>query len=137
MTYDFKQIVNCIFINKQDYKNISDKDKITNFFIINRKFSKQYPKKSEDFNHKYIDKPSSIDEWFNFFSNIRGTPSWYWDDKNRKKNLKEKSENKKKYEILREREELSENDIDFLNKYYDKELKKELKTILIYSSDIN
>lgn len=82
---DFKDIVNCIFLNKEKYLDISDIDKEKNFFIINRKFSRKYPKISNFFNNNYIDKPSALDKWFIFFKNENKIPYWYWNKKIKKK----------------------------------------------------
>ena len=71
---DFIQIIDRIFINKTNYDEITDEDKIASFFIINRKFGKQYPEVAEKFNHQYVDKASAVDMWFEFFKDTRGIP---------------------------------------------------------------
>ncbi len=78
---DFKEIVNCIFINKNKYWEISDEDKEKNFFIINRKFSRKYPNIADLFNNKNIDKSLALDKWFYFFENQNKIPDWYWGKK--------------------------------------------------------
>jgi hypothetical protein len=124
---DFIEIVNRIFINKKMYKEISEEDKINAFFIINRKFGKQFPEMSRKFNHKNIDKASAIDMWFNFFKNERKIPEWYWDPKNRDK--KTKISKKSNYEAIKFREDLDDVDMNYLEKYYEDDLKLEMKKI--------
>jgi hypothetical protein len=124
---DFIEIVNRIFINKKSYKEISDKDKTDAFFKINRKFGKQYPETARQFNHKASDKASAIDMWFDFFKNDHRIPDWYWDPKDRIK--KTKATKKSNYEIIKQREELRDYEMDYLEKYYEKDLKSEMKKI--------
>jgi len=123
----FIQIVDSIFINRDLYQQISDDDKINSFFIINRKFGKQYPKIASKFNHKFIDKASAIDLWYAFFNGSKKIPDWYWDPKDR--NKKSKSLKKSNYDIIQKREELSNNEILFLETYFEDDLKKEFKKL--------
>jgi hypothetical protein len=126
---DFKYIVNCIFINKNKYKEITSKEKESSFFIINRKFSIKYPKIANFFNNKNIDKSLSIDKWFDFFKNYNNIPFWYWSNKKSKTkiNLKQSDLN-----LLKERLNISEHDINFLYKYYNKDIVSYLKKIKKY-----
>jgi len=122
---DFKDIVNSIFINRSRYSKISDEDKEKNFFIINRKFSRNYPKVAQFFNNKSINKCDAVDRWFMLFENERRIPQWYWGNRNKK----QKSNNLSNNQILlmMEKLELPENDVLFLNKYYKEDLDKEIK----------
>jgi len=124
---DFKEIVNRIFYNKDTYNEVTDDDKIASFFIINRKFGKEYPEIAKQFNHKNIDKASAIDMWFDFFKNEHMIPKWYWDPKDRIK--KTKVTKKSNYDIIKLREDMKDVDIDYLEKYYEEDLKKEMKKI--------
>jgi hypothetical protein len=126
---DFKEIVNCIFVNKDKYWEISDEDKESNFFIINRKFSRKYPKIASFLNSKYVDKPTALDRWFLFFKNQHGIPQWYWGNKTIRK---KKNTINKYYTSVMIRENLKEEDIKFLDKYYLDELKNEIKKIKKY-----
>lgn len=130
---DFIEIVNRIFINKSSYKDVSDEDKVNSFFIINRKFGKQYPEIANQFNHKNIDKASAIDMWFEFFKNEYKIPYWYWDPKDRIKKTKENKKNN--YNDIKIREDLKDNDIDYLEKYFEKEIKKEKSKLKSYMED--
>jgi hypothetical protein len=82
---NFIEIIDRIFVNKSAYSEVSDEDKSANFFIINRKFGKEYPEIAHKFNYKNIDKASAIDMWFEHFKNVRVIPKWYWDPKDREK----------------------------------------------------
>lgn len=122
---DFKEIINRIFVNKNTYNEVSDEDKISSFFIINRKFGKQYPKIAKEFNHKNVDKASVIDMWFEYFKNVHIIPQWYW-EKSQEKLKKIKKNN---YDKIKKIYEIKDYDIQFLEKYYEEDLKKELKRI--------
>lgn len=81
--YDFRNIINFMFKDREKYEKVSDEEKTKNFFIINRKFARAYPIHAEFFNKKNIDKPSALDIWYSFchkkrFNNI---PQWYWGKK--------------------------------------------------------
>lgn len=124
---DFIQIVDRILVNRNLYHEVSDEDKVNSFFIINRKFGKQFPKIARKFNHKFVDKASAIDLWYAFFIGSKKIPDWYWDPKNRVK--KTKSSKKGNYDIIQQREELSDDEMKFLEKYYEEDLKKEIKKL--------
>ena len=125
---DWMEIVNRIFVNKEGYSEITDEDKIAAFFKINRKFSKQFPEIANKFNHKNIDKASAIDLWFDHFSNERKIPQWYWDPKD-KVRVTKATKKKSNYTLIKEREDLDAKDMEFLEKYFEDDLKKEMKKI--------
>jgi len=110
---DFIQAVDCIFKNKQNYKKLTDDDKIDNFFMINRKFAIKYYKVAEFFNNKYVDKASSLDLWFNYFQNNIGIPGWYWA---KSTTIKEKDYKipKADKELFMKNEKIDEKEFDFL-----------------------
>ena len=125
---NFKEIVDIIFNNKKNYHLISDKDKIDNFFIINKKFSIKYPKIAKFLNNKNIDKASAIDMWFIHFKNINYIPNWYWVKspiKKDKKNRLTLSDTKK----LIDEFDLSEDELNFLYENYKDDIDFELKLI--------
>jgi hypothetical protein len=124
---DFIEIVDKIFKNKQSYCEISDQDKISAFFKINRKFGKQFPEIASKFNNNFIDKASAIDMWNNFFKNTYGIPSWYWDPKDRVKTTK--ANKKSNYDAIKIREDLDDYDMKYLEKYFEEDLKNEMKKI--------
>lgn len=127
---DFIQIVDSIFVNKQHYKNISDEDKITSFYKINKKFSIKYPDIAKFFNDHNIDKASSIDLWNLKFKKEKNIPSWYWAKSPFNANehkLSIFSESDKR--SLVEEFELSEHEFGFLKDNFSDELDYELKVL--------
>lgn len=75
-------ITNTIFRNKNDWKWVTDQQKETYFFIINRMFCKMYSTKSQLFNIKNIDKVSSMNLWYQFMLN-KSYPKWFWSKSNK------------------------------------------------------
>ena len=49
---DFITLANIIFKDKDKYKYVSDEEKESNFFILNRKFAINYLKQAQFFNNK-------------------------------------------------------------------------------------
>jgi hypothetical protein len=124
---NFIDIINRIFYFKNQYSEVSDEDKVASFFMINRKLGKGCPELAMKFNDKNIDKASAVDMWFEHFKDVNIIPDWYWDPKNRKTNNKSKKLGD--YQLVKERHELSDNDMEFLEKYYEDDLKSEMKKI--------
>jgi len=125
---DFIEIVNRIFVKKNLYNEVRDQDKIDAFFIINRKLGKGFPDFANNFNHKSIDKASAIDLWFEFFKDTYSIPKWYWDAKDRKKSSTNKTtEKEKNYDLVRQRYDLDNFDIEYLKVYFKDDLEKEMK----------
>lgn len=124
----FEEIVDSIFVNKNNYENFSDLDKQNSFYIINKKFYLGYPKISNFLNHKSIDKDSAIDLWNLYLKKINGIPGWYWSKSN-----KDKSDDKKipkaDKELIMEYENLSESEFEFLYKYYQDDIDYEIKLL--------
>lgn len=75
-------ITNTIFRNKNDWEWVTDEQKETYFFIINRMFCKMYSTKSQLFNIKNIDKVSSMNLWYQFMLN-KPYPKWFWSKSNK------------------------------------------------------
>lgn len=124
---NFIDIVNRIFYLKEQYNEVTDEDKITSFFMINRKLGKGHPELAMKFNDKSIDKASAVDLWFEHFKDVNKIPDWYWDPKNRKTTNKSKKIGN--YQMVKERYELSDKDMEFLEKFYEDDLKSEMKKI--------
>lgn len=124
---NFIEIVDRIFVNRNLYHEVTDEDKISSFFIINRKFGKRYPKVAQQFNHKFVDKASAIDMWYELFKNQKGIPQWYWDPKSRVNPIKVNK--KSNYDLIKIREELEDFDMKYLEKFFEDDLKKELKRL--------
>lgn len=124
---DFIQIIDKIFVNRKSYHEITDEDKIASFFIINRKFGKQFPEIAKKFNHLFMDKASAIDMWYKHFEGSYKIPAWYWDPKDRVKPTK--SSKKGNYDYIKKREDLEDFDMKFLEKHFEEELKNEMKKL--------
>lgn len=127
MPYDLKHITDFIFINKSEYENLSHEDKEKFFFIINRKFARKFPKHAKFLNKKSIDKSIALDIWYYFFvkQRINGIPEWYW--------FKQKTNKEKTFLKPEETDffinfyDITEKDINFIEKNYPDELKEEVK----------
>ena len=131
MKIDFMQTVDIIFGNrrsKSDWKKLTNEDKETNFFIINRKFAVKYLKQAQFFNDKSVDKASAMDMWYLFFRNTKGTPYWYWAKSNGPKKEKRKISGPDS-QLLMNRFDLDDNDYDFLYKHHLEDLQHELKKL--------
>lgn len=127
--FDFTQVVRFIFKDKHNYSKLTDKDKETFFFIVNRRFSRMYPKHAQFFNNKEFDRASSMDIWNYFFikKGIIGQPSWF---QFKQPKTKGKSSIKKdEIEYLMEFYDIKENDVEFLIKHHPDDVKEELKKI--------
>lgn len=129
------QIADCIFTkNKAKYNTFSDKDKEEAFYIINKKFYLGNPALSQFFNHKSIDKSTSIDLWFLFFEknpkykNLTTAPGWYWYKSPNTKDKVKKAKNSDK-EMLIEYEGLSEQEFEFLYEHYQEDVDYKIKLL--------
>lgn len=127
MQYDLRHIGDFIFKQKEQYKKLTDEDKEKFFFIMNRKFARQYPKHAQFFNNKNMDKSSALDIWYHFFIKQRTTniPNWYWFKLSgkREKNILKKEEE----EFLLDFYQFRKNDLKFLIKYFPEEIKNDIK----------
>ena len=124
----FDEIVNIIFMNKDKYHLISDKDKIDGFYMINKKFSIKYPKIARFLNNKDIDRASAVDMWFIHFKKINNIPSWYWAKTPFKKDKKKKLSGPDTKKIIEEFD-LSDDEFQFLYDNYKDDVDFELKMI--------
>lgn len=125
---DFITLANIIFKDKEKYKFVSDEEKETNFFVLNRKFAIKYLKQAQFFNSKNIDKSSAIDIWYQIhYKTTNGTPSWWWKTKQSAKLKSEFSNNDLK--LIKTHHNISDNDINFLIKFSSDKLKEEIKRL--------
>ena len=125
---DYKEIVNIIFNDKSLYHNISDKDKIDAFYIINKKFSIKYPKIARFLNNKNIDRASAVDMWFIHLKKIDNIPYWYWAKSPIKKDKKKKLSGPDTKKIIEEFD-LTDDEFKFLYENYKDDVDFELKLI--------
>lgn len=125
---DFITLANIIFKDKEKYKFVSDEEKETNFFVLNRKFAIKYLKQAQFFNSKNVDKPSALDLWYQIhYKTTNGTPSWWWKTKQSTKLKSEFSNNDLK--LIKTHHNISDNDINFLIKFNSDKLKEEIKRL--------
>lgn len=133
MKIDFITLSNIIFKDKNNYKLVTDEEKESNFFILNRKFAFKFLKQAQFFNNKNINKSSSMDLWYQFFYNTtNGTPAWWWLTKTNKKTKSDISNTDLK--MVKQYHELTNNDIKFLSTYFKDYLKNEIKRIKKFSN---
>lgn len=133
---DFVTLANIIFKDKDKYKFISDEEKEDTFFMLNRKFAYKDLKKAQFFNNKNIHRASSIDIWYKIFYNTtNGTPQWWWQTKQQPK-IKVKPEfNNNDLSFIKDYYELKDIDIDFLIKYYNEDLKNDIKRLKKFNKE--
>lgn len=129
MPYDLKHITDYIFTNKSEYDKLSHEDKEKFFFILNRKFARKYPKHAKFLNKKNIDKSMSLDIWYYFFikQRINGIPDWYWFKQSIKKDKSFLT--KEDINFFTEFYDISENDLNYIERNYPDELKEEVKIL--------
>ena len=70
-------LTNAMFRTKAHWQWVSDEQKIKWFFIINRMFSKKFPREAQLLNLKSIDKISAMNLWYRFML-AQPYPSWLW-----------------------------------------------------------
>ena len=124
---DFITLANIIFKNKDKYKYVSDEEKEINFFVLNRKFALKYLKQAQFFNNKNIDKPSAIDIWYQvFYKTSNGIPQWWWKTKQTQASKVSSDFNINDLKLIKKHYNLKDRDIEFLIKYYNEKLKKDI-----------
>lgn len=137
---DFKTIVTILFTGKAIYENkstgekinytyedLTDEQKESNFFIVNRYLAKKYPKQSQYFNDYNQDKATAMDVWNLMIKKERNLPFWFWKGSTKIQEPKLKDW-KLVYEILQD--EFSIKDMIELCDLYPNEVKDEIKYIL-------
>lgn len=112
-------ITNCMFKDKGNWKFVTQEQKETYFFIINRLLSKKFPDLAQLLNTKSTDKASALDCWFLLFFD-KPYPSWIWSKKEKTKTQEDYSEVLKEYDI-------NEKDLELLKVIAPELLKEEIK----------
>ena len=126
--YELKHIVDYIFRDKQNYNKLTVDDKKKFFFIINRKFAREYPRHAQHLNIKNIDESSALDVWYYFFIKKRviNTPDWYWFKLSTKREKTTKYKNDE-IEFIKNYYDIDDHGIDYLIKNHQNELEEEIK----------
>ena len=133
---DFITLANIIFKDKDKYKFITDEEKEDSFFMLNRKFSYKYLRKTQFFNNKKINKSSSLDIWYQiFYKTTNGTPDWWWKTKQPSKNKIKSEFNNNDLNLIIDYYEIKKSDIEFLIKYYSQDLKDDIKRLKKFKNE--
>lgn len=130
--FNFKEVADALLKNKSNYKKIDDESKEFNFFIINRKLSVNYPKQAQFFNNKNVDKASAMDIWFKFLQKekINYIPHWWYVKSQGAKKKNKSNFTKSERELfMKYNSHINPRYLDFLFKYYEEDVKEELKII--------
>lgn len=104
-------ISNAMFKNKKDWVYVTDKQKDTYFFIINRLLSKKYLKQSYLLNNKNVDKVSCMNIWYNFMLD-KPYPKFIWSKQEKQKEKLKISNND--FELLLKKLQISNHDLNYL-----------------------
>jgi hypothetical protein len=115
-------ISNVIFRNRENWKFVTDEQKLKWFFIINRNLSKKFPEKAQLLNLKSIDKITAMNLWYQFMLN-KPYPNWFWSksDKGHKSEISDKD-----YKTILQRLKIKDIDLDYLIEHHIDFIKDEL-----------
>lgn len=127
---DFKGLVNIMFFAKNDWKQVSDADKESLFFIFNRYMAKKMPKQAQFFNDRSVDKATAMDVWFYQLRNERRLPQWFWPGP-----TKRKDPPIKEWQVVQEFWKLNINDIYILCDLFPDDFKAEIKRIQLINEE--
>ena len=116
-------ISNVIFRNRENWKFVTDEQKLKWFFIINRNLSKKFPEKAQLLNLKSIDKITAMNLWYQFMLN-QPYPNWFWSksDKVERSDIPEKD-----YKLLLMKLKIKDIDLDYIIEKDPEFIKEELK----------
>ena len=103
-------VANAMFGKGNDWDYVTDEQKETFFFIINRNMSKKFPEKAQLLNSKTVNKVVAMDIWHNFMLN-QPYPKWFW-SKSTKKLVE--NFNEKDYKLLIRKLNIKDIDLDYL-----------------------
>ena len=119
-------VFNAMFKDKHLWETITDEQKEKTFFIFNRYLSKKYPHQALYLNDKLINKSYGMDIWF-YFMKTQKYPTWFW---SKKENIIDKENHiftVKEIQILKQKMDIKDSELNILIKYHLPELKEELK----------
>ena len=115
-------VVKAITNKRHQWIDISESDKEKFFFIINRMLSRLYPEMAQNLNNKNIEKSIQLDIWFKF---LEGKPYFnMWPKKLKQGELSTPDRN-----IIKKNLDINDDDVDYLNRFYKKELLQEVKNL--------
>lgn len=120
-------VCNVLIKDKNKFSELNDALKEKYFFIINRYLSKKYPNFASELNHKKVDKVLAFDCWY-YFLYDKPYPKWIW-SKSEKVEKESGLEGKEKMMLVKYYGIRLE-DVDYLNNWFPKEVKEDLKWLL-------
>lgn len=126
-------VFNTMIKNRNEYQFVTNEQKDKYFFIINRNMSKKYPYLAQLINDKTINKSAGMDLWFNFISSRKWTtdngsyPKWFWSKSDKPTDKPEVTE--KENNILLQKFDIKQEELDLIISNYPDEFKEELKYI--------
>ena len=126
MIDNLTNVSNAMLRYKKEWIDVTDELKEKWFFIINRYLSKDYPEQAFLLNQKNVDKIAAMNIWRAFLLN-KPYPEHLWSKiEKTEKNVKPLL-NDKDIELLKNKLDLHNSELDILIKYHYEELNEELK----------
>jgi hypothetical protein len=123
---NLKLIGDAMFTKKVKWEDVSDDEKESCFFIINRYFSKKYVEQAQLLNLKNIDKVVGMELWYQFMKN-EPYPKFFFS----KSDTKDKSGlTKKEYKMLLVSLKIKPDDLDYLIEKHFDFIKEELSFLV-------
>lgn len=134
-------IIGYIFSNQEEFKKLPDNILEKNYFIINDRFSINFPMQAAVFNHYKINGAMVVKCWAKFIQrfNYNRTPSWMFiKGKAKTAEIKKSDNNLTKSEIRQyaDHMDVSVKDVEFALELYPEQTLKEIKDYLKYLEDL-
>lgn len=118
-----------LFDRTADWTKVSQKDKSTHFFMVNRFMSINFPMQANILNRKHVNPVVGMDIWRSTMTRLYTKPPFWIYTKTNKK--KKKTSNFTESEILRWMKlmGISKKDIGFLMETFPKQIDQEIKSL--------
>jgi hypothetical protein len=116
-------VTNCMFRDRENWKWVSEEQKIKFFFIVNRLLSKKYHELSQLLNLKNINQVVGMDLIFEFMKN-KPYPKWFWTKPEKQTDA---SISESDFGLLREKWGITNEEVNFLYKFHREELEEEIE----------
>jgi len=123
---NLKDILNLIFINRKDFKTLTDDEKTKWGFIVNRMLSKKYPEYAQKLNVRQGDWGMVLNLWWVYigYRPDKYYYTWVWESGKKGKSKIDK----KTIDLIHQRFEwLTIEDIEYLHDWYNDDFKEEIK----------
>ena len=125
---DFKQFLHLFFVRREDFAKLTDKQKASCAFLLNRTFAKKFPTNANLLNGIKIDQISVVNYWFTFAARYRSQPSWFFLPSNVNKHAS-KNDN---VAVFASFHKMTPVEVRFLEKHYPQEFSEEVAQIREY-----